>query len=202
MRANTAEDSGRTFTENARRKQIVQAAIETIAELGYTKASFAEIAKRAGLSSKGLISYHFASKEELVERIVLEVYSELRAFMTERLDAQPTAAATLRAYIEGNIEFAVARSAQMKALMDIFVSGGLAYDADNDSATMSPLEGILRQGQENGEFRDFDVEIVATSIQRAVEGPNFMLMRRPDLDLAAYSAELVTLFDLATRMDR
>jgi len=36
--------SARTFTETARRAQIVQAAIETIAELGYARASYAQIA--------------------------------------------------------------------------------------------------------------------------------------------------------------
>ena len=50
----------RSFTEGARRAQIVQAAIETIAEAGFRHATFARIAERAGLSSTGLISYHFA----------------------------------------------------------------------------------------------------------------------------------------------
>jgi TetR/AcrR family fatty acid metabolism transcriptional regulator len=43
----------RTFTESARRAQIVQAAIETIAEVGYARASYARIAEHAGLSSTG-----------------------------------------------------------------------------------------------------------------------------------------------------
>jgi AcrR family transcriptional regulator len=45
---------GRTVTETARRAQIVRAAIDTIAQLGYRNASFAQIARRAGLSSTGL----------------------------------------------------------------------------------------------------------------------------------------------------
>jgi AcrR family transcriptional regulator len=66
--AREAEDAGgqsRTFTESARRAQIVAAAIDVIADGGYASASFAAIARRAGLSSTGLISYHFASKEIL-----------------------------------------------------------------------------------------------------------------------------------------
>src|SRR6202453_4771003 len=47
----------RTFIETARRAQIVAAAIDTIAELGYAQASFARIADRVGIS-RGLISYH------------------------------------------------------------------------------------------------------------------------------------------------
>jgi hypothetical protein len=35
-------ERGRTFTEEARRTQIVTAAIETIAELGYAQTSFTQ----------------------------------------------------------------------------------------------------------------------------------------------------------------
>jgi AcrR family transcriptional regulator len=41
---------GRSFIEEARRGQIVAATIATIAEIGYAKASFVQIARRAGIS--------------------------------------------------------------------------------------------------------------------------------------------------------
>ena len=50
-----------TFTEAARRTQIIECAIETLATLGYAQASLAHIAKRAGIS-KGVIVYYFSSK--------------------------------------------------------------------------------------------------------------------------------------------
>jgi AcrR family transcriptional regulator len=199
MRTIREPASERTFTETARRAQIVDAAIETIAELGYAGTSFAQIAKRAKLSSKGLISYHFAGKDELVQEIVQEIFTDIAQFMANRVAPQPTATAALRAYIEGNIEFAGARRARMKALLDIFMNGALHYDAETERTTVSPLEQILRRGQDSGEFRTFDVQVMATAIQRAVEGPIFLLAGDPDLDLGSYARELVTLFDLATR---
>ena len=60
----------RTFTESARRAQIVTSAIDVIAEDGYAKASFSRIAKHAGLSSTGMISYHFAGKDDLITACV------------------------------------------------------------------------------------------------------------------------------------
>ena len=42
-----------SFIEKARRTQIVECAIETIAEVGYAQASLGQIAKRAQIS-KGL----------------------------------------------------------------------------------------------------------------------------------------------------
>ena len=189
----------RTFVETSRRAQIVAAAIETIAAEGYAHASFAKIAKRAGLSSTGLISYHFASKRELVEQVVTRVYSQLREFMTERLDGQPTATAALRTYIESNVEFSATHPTQMQALLHIFVSGDLDYDQNVERETVSAIERILRWGQAGDEFRDFNVRVMATSIQRCVEGPTFLLAGEPGLDVDAYADELATLFDLATR---
>lgn len=192
----------RTFTEASRRTQIVGAAIETIAEEGYAHASFAKIAKRAGLSSTGLISYHFANKRELVEQVVVTVYSELREFMTERLEGQPTATAALHTYIESNVSFSATHQRQMQAMLNIFISGDLDYDEKAERQALSPLEQILQQGQDSGEFRDFNVRVMATSIQRSVEGPTFLLAGESGLDTGAYADELVTLFDLATRKKR
>ncbi|TDC06099.1 TetR/AcrR family transcriptional regulator [Nonomuraea longispora] len=202
MRANESSGTrGRTFTESARRAQIVAATIETIAELGYARASFAQIAKRAGLSSTGLISYHFASKNELVKQAVIQIYGEITAFMTERLADQPTATEALRAYIEGNVEFSGAHRVEMKALLDIFINGGIDYGEPKERAALSPVEQILHWGQQTGEFREFDVQVMATSLQRSVEGPNFLLAGDTALDLRAYARELVSLFERATRAD-
>jgi AcrR family transcriptional regulator len=193
------ETSGRTFTEAARRAQIVAAAIETIAEIGYARASFAQIAKRAELSSTGLISYHFAGKDDLIEQVVADVYSRITQFMAQRMHDQSSAARALSTYIQANAEFVGAHRAQMKALLDIFLHGGVRQDETTPSPVESPIEAILHTGQERGEFREFDVRIMAAVIQRAVDGLPFLLATYPDLDLGAYAHEVVTLFDLATR---
>lgn len=188
-----------TFTEAARRAQIVAAAIETLAEVGYARASFAQIARRAGLSSTGLISYHFAAKSELIDEVIKHVVGEMGQFMAGQLSAAAGPRDALRVYIEGNCRFIADHPAQMKALLEIFVSGGFDYGAGEESQAVSPLEGILRAGQDAGEFRDFDVSVMATLIQRAVDGLPFLLAVRPDQDIAAYAHEVVTAFDLATR---
>ncbi len=62
------------------------------------------------------------------------------------------------------------------------------------------IEDILRQGQRDREFRDFDVEVVAGVVRSAVT--HAMVMRHrdaPGADLRAYAKELVRLFDLGIR---
>ena len=103
MRSNGSDDP-RTFVSSARRAQIVEAAIETVAEVGYANASLSRIAVRLGIS-KGVISYHFAGKDDLIAEIVSQVLQRARAYMQPRIEAQTTGPEMLRAYIESNLEF-------------------------------------------------------------------------------------------------
>ena len=189
----------RTLTEQARRSQIVSAAIAAIADLGYRNATFAQIARRAGLSSTGLISYHFAGKDELISEVVRTVLADIGAYMATQMETAAGAAEALRAYIEGNVTFIGSHRDQMKALADIFINGGFGYDAASEKAATSPLEEIMRAGQAAGDFRAFDPVVMATLVQRAIDGLPFLLDVRPELDIAAYGQEVVTVFDLATR---
>src|ERR1700760_5128012 len=101
----------RTFTESGRRAQIVTAAIEVIAEIGYARASFTGIAKHAGLSSTGMISYHFAGKDDLLTACVAGIEQVTEAFMQSRIAAADGHVAVLRAYGEANVALVAAQPA-------------------------------------------------------------------------------------------
>lgn len=205
MRPKTRPPGQRTFTEEARRAQIVERAIDTIAELGYGQASLAEIAKRAGIS-KGVISYHFAGKDELVERVVEHVYTWGAQEMIPRLQGLSSAAETLRTYITANIEFIRDHPREVAVLTDIFVNfrtpdGGLRYGVHTDEPLLAPLRELFEEGQRNGEFREFAPAAMARVLRSAVDAASPQLLASPDFDADAYARELVTIFDLATRKD-
>jgi AcrR family transcriptional regulator len=189
----------RTFTEEARRAQIVAAAVDTIADLGYRQASFAQIARRAGLSSTGLISYHFAGKSDLMTQVAAGIFAAAGAHMASRMAGAVTAATALETYIRASVEFVAGHRRQMKAVLEIFMNGGIRYEPGTELVVLSPVEGILRSGQEAGEFRDFDPRVMAAVIQRAIDGLPFLLETHPDISLDAYAGELATTFALATR---
>ncbi|SMC01771.1 transcriptional regulator, TetR family [Rubrobacter radiotolerans DSM 5868] len=206
MQANTDNrgDDRRTFTERARRAQIVEAAIETIAELGYAKASFARIAERAGLSSTGLISYHFANKDELMEQIVVEVYTEGARFVVPRIRAESDASGMLRAYIESNLAFLAENREAMVAVTEVVSNlrkpdGTLRFDLATDEPQVSGTEWILEKGQEDGEFRPFDTRVMALAIRAAIDRSAGHFAAHPDLDWKAYAREMASVFEHATR---
>ncbi|HWK79756.1 MAG TPA: TetR/AcrR family transcriptional regulator [Thermomicrobiales bacterium] len=202
MRSRRKDSSTPTVTETARRAQIVEAAITTIAEDGYPQASFARIAKRAGLSSTGLISYHFAGKQDLTTAIAGTIIADLSAFMTTWMRDRATSPhAALVAYIEGLTGYMQTQGSRMRVLSSIFLHGGFAWSDEDQQRAQGGIADILRWGQETGDFRPFDIEVMATTIQRSLDGIPFLQLAQPDLDLSQYAAELVAIFTRATAAD-
>jgi hypothetical protein len=121
--------------------------------------------------------------------------------MTERMGAASTARDLLATYIGANAEFVGRNRRKMTAFLAIFLGGGYTYETGDELVRTSPVEEILLRGQREGEFREFDTTVMATLVQRSVEGLPFLLATRPDLDPIAYAREVVTTFDLATRKE-
>jgi AcrR family transcriptional regulator len=198
------QESTRTFTETARRAQIVAAAIDTIAELGYGQASLARIAETAG-TSKGVIIYHFGGKDELMRELVAEVVARGVAYMEPQIDAEPTGAGKLRAYIESNLAFMGENRNHMVAIFEIALNaraadGSRLYDVSVQDAGVAALEQLLAYFQGTGEFRaGFDPHVMAMAIRAAINAVPAQLARDPALDVAHHAREIADMFHIATR---
>ena len=194
---------GRTFIEEARRRQIVDAAIEVIAESGYAQASLERIALRAGIS-RGLISYHFAGRDDLMAAVVARAYEDGSAFMRPRIEAATKPAEMLRAYVQSNLEYMRDHREQLLALLAVRRAGktaGLRRSLTGLDQALGPIEGILRWGQREGVFRDFDAHVMAMTIRNVIDGiPHYMDVD-PDMDLDACAREILTTLSLATRKE-
>ncbi|TQL66489.1 TetR family transcriptional regulator [Nocardioides albertanoniae] len=196
----------RTLTTEARRAQIVRAAIETIAEVGYPKASFARITARAGLSSPRMISYHFADKHDLLRQIVLDIFTEAAAFMTPRIEADETATGRLRTYVEANLDFLREHPVEIAALTELGphlrTTVGEGYSGtDAQDFSVSHLATMLAAGQEAGEFRDFDTRSMAVIIRASIDAAAQRVRDGSDVDLDTYTREAVMVVDLAVRKE-
>lgn len=195
-----------TFTGAARRAQIVAAAIDTIAEVGYGQASLARIAQRAGIS-KGVIVYHFGSKDDVVKEVVAEVLAKARDYMVPRIGAASGGREKLRAYIESNIGFMAEHRSHMIAIVEIArgardPAGKRTFDASSLEAGTAGLAELLAGFQASGEFRsDFDARVMAETIRESIDAVPRRMAANPDLDVDLYRRELANLFDLATRAE-
>jgi AcrR family transcriptional regulator len=194
----------RTFTESARRAQIVSVAIKVAATEGYASTSFARIAKEAGLSSTGIISYNFAGKDDLLREVISEVWRVAEAYILARVEAAAGARAKLRAYIEGSTAFLEDYPYHLRALVEVV--SNLPRDGAGRSELLARMDAALdfhtdyiRQAQAAGEFRAFDARVMVIAIQGAIDAIVMRKTREPGLAAAACGRELAELFDHATR---
>lgn len=67
----------RTMSREARRTQLIEATIETIAARGYSRSTLTEVARTAGLSH-GLVLFHFETKEKLLAETLMYLAREYR----------------------------------------------------------------------------------------------------------------------------
>jgi AcrR family transcriptional regulator len=191
----------RTFTESGRRAQIVTAAIEVIAEVGYAKASFSRIAKHAGLSSTGMISYHFAGKDDLLAACVAEIEQVTGAFMQPRIDAAEGHVAQVRAYVEANVALVGEHPAAIRALIDLVKNAGSL--SAGVSGRLALFEEHFRAGQEAGVFRPFDTRTVAIALIAGLDAVVVTAAAAPPepTELARLGRELADLYVRATAPD-
>ncbi len=192
-----------SFIETARRAQLTACAIDTIAEQGYAEASLARICERAGIS-KGVLTYHFASKQELMDHVVVEIYTAFSAFVqTQAADATAPMDA-IAAFLRANAAFIQTHRNHLLALLDISAhqereGGDTTTQRRVGSSDIQHLEAVLKEGQRDGAFRLFDAHIMAVSIMALRNSMVAQAATDPSLDLNAYASELVALVERATR---
>ncbi|MBK0031153.1 transcriptional regulator BetI [Erwinia sp. S43] len=106
-----------------RRRQLIDATLNTINEVGINDATIVQIARRAGVST-GIISHYFKDKNGLLEATMRDVTRQLRDAVAARLEKLIDAGAEARlcAIVEGNFDKTQVHSAAMKAWLDFWSS--------------------------------------------------------------------------------
>ncbi len=199
-----------SFIEKARRAQIVEATIDVLAELGYSNTSFAQIAKKSGIS-RGLISYHFKNKDDLMLQVVMEVFAGNMIYVNEQVAAATTAREKLHAYIEANLTHMGQQPKRFLAMIEVVMNAKTSdgesifkaiSQADDDELGYTELEDIFRAGQASSEFRDFDPRVMAIALRGAIDKVLGQIANHPTLDRDHYIQQLITLFDHATKAEK
>lgn len=200
-----SERPKRSFIEEARRAQIIDGAITAFAERGYAGTSLARIADRIGIS-KGVISYHFAGKDELMEQVVESVYERITDFVVPLVAAETTAIARIGARIRAVARYARLHPTQVKALSEVLSNlrdedGRLRYGDNFNESIYQGLEAEFRAGHATDELRVFDPRVMAVTVEAAIDAMISYWDSYPEHDITAHADELVDLFTRAMSAD-
>jgi TetR/AcrR family fatty acid metabolism transcriptional regulator len=175
-----------------KRRRILDAAVRVFARKGYHTCRVGEIAEEAGIAH-GLLYHYFSSKEEVLETIFRETWSELVAAVRAveesgepaREQLRQVAAILLRAWrrdpdLVRVLVREVARSPEVQRRV-----------AEIDHVFRA-LERIVSRGQEEGDFRrDLDPRLASWIVYGAIEEilTGWVLGQLPDGDDEVARAE-------------
>lgn len=88
--------------EGIRRKQLIEATISSIHEIGFADSSISRISARAGVST-GIVHHYFKDKADLLEATLRELSDRLRNSVVKRLEQANSPTERLLAIIDGNL---------------------------------------------------------------------------------------------------
>lgn len=206
MRSNSEQE--RTFTEVARREQIVECAIEVIAEVGYPQTSIRKIAERAGIAMS-VVLYHFGTKDELIEAVIASMYRSGLEAVVPAVNRARTQTDKLAAYIRSNVGYFDTHRPQLAALAQLGTSYkprdgrhlrdvGLTPELAEQLTKIDP-SAILRAGRKSGEFSSFPIDSTAIALRGAVNAVVERILQEPEFDVHRYAEDLVKIFSRVVR---
>jgi AcrR family transcriptional regulator len=163
-----------TFTEQARRKQILEASAETFSTRGYDATSLDDIARAVGVS-RGVIFYYFDGKSEIGEQAVKQCLRLYGNYVRERVAAKSTAREQLLEFVDACLDYLDIHRKDYLLYVDLIGCFGNAEEKYSISVsanrnTRDWLVGIIKQGQKDGDIARLPVTTLADVIQGIVDG--------------------------------
>jgi AcrR family transcriptional regulator len=144
----------RTFTENARRDQLIAVTLDLVAEHGRRGLSLQRIADAAGIS-KAAVLYYFPSKDAVVAAAYGTVISDLVAHVGAAVEAAPDAATAIEAYLDSLLAHLAADARRARLLAEALGSDEAPVADAGPSAPRrwEALSGLISTAQRDGTVR-------------------------------------------------
>jgi TetR/AcrR family fatty acid metabolism transcriptional regulator len=173
-----------------------------IVDLGFQGMSVGEVARRAGVS-KGVVTYHFTAKDDLIYEVVAQVFDSITEFLESRL-GRTTPETFVADYITAWGEYYRTHTRSMLAIGEIWSNfrdetGRRRFGDEGIAGELAIVQRVLELGQADGSRGQFSARVMAVSIKAALDALLGQLASDPKLDLQVYGTELVALFERATR---
>lgn len=169
--------------KDLRRRQLIEATIDTLAARGYAATTLMDVAQAAGLS-RGIVNFHFATKENLLAATLRHLADEYAANWRDRLArAGPETAARIEALVLADLDKSICTPRKLAAWFALLAETGsrpqlrrLAWD--RDAAYRGALGGLCRQAAAEAGYA-YPAEALALAIYAMQEGLWLRLMLSP-----------------------
>ncbi|NRQ36614.1 TetR/AcrR family transcriptional regulator [Nonomuraea sp. NN258] len=147
------------------RLKVFGAAVELIAEQGYSATTVEAIAERAGVA-KGTVFYNFGSKEGLFAALLEHSIAKLADALAESAGQGGSGLESLDAVVLGQLRFFAEHGPFARVLLaEMWRTAWQDAVAQLRAKALGVYADVLRRAAANGEIRaDLDVETAATAV--------------------------------------
>jgi TetR/AcrR family transcriptional regulator, fatty acid metabolism regulator protein len=175
-----------------RRRTLLDAAVRVFARRGYHAARVGDIAEEAGVAH-GLLYHYFSSKEEVLETVFRETWTELLGALREVEESGEPAEEQLR-QIAAILLRSWRRDPDLVRVLVREVARGaeLGRRVEEIADAFAAIERVVRRGQAEGTFReDVDARLASVVFYGAIEEilTGWVLGILPDGDAGVARAE-------------
>ncbi|ACF12627.1 transcriptional regulator, TetR family [Chloroherpeton thalassium ATCC 35110] len=165
--------------KEAKRLEIISAAMKVFAQSGVVNAKMSEIAEVAGVG-KGTIYEYFRSKEEIFSHAFELFFQEMRTALREIANSSDSPEARLRKFIKtALVDFTTGNEEFLNIMLDFWAEGirskneNVSQILDLDaiySEFRAVIASILDEGIREGSFRPVDSNIAASTLIGVLDG--------------------------------
>ena len=145
--------AARSDRQADRRRQILEAAVKVFARHGFQSSRVGDVAEEAGVAY-GLVYHYFTSKEELLETIFRDTWTQMLERVRE-VEASGVPASEQVRQVTALLLRTWRRDPDLVRVLvrEVTRSQHVQQEIEEITEAMKLLEGIIRSGQESGEFR-------------------------------------------------
>jgi len=182
---NKKRHSGKpTFTEQARRKQILEVSAKLFMAKGFKNTSLDDISKEVGVS-RGVIFYYFDGKRELGEQTIWETLRQYGDYVQERVNRRKTSKNQLLEFIDACLDYQADHRELYLLTVDLVGCFGDTHDRYElsifvNQRTREWLVDMIKAGQKAGEINKVRANVLADVIQGIVDGLMEMTAIEPE----------------------
>lgn len=174
------EKRSRKASKEVRRQQLIEATIDSLAKRGYSDTTMADVADGAKLS-RGIVNFHFESKEKLLIATLQHMYDEYSAHWRAALDkAGEDPASRLRALVVADFDRVVCNRRKLAAWCAFWGEAKSrptyqVLSGARDKAYQGTIVELCALLRDEAGY-DYDAEAIALALSAMLEGLWLRLM--------------------------
>ena len=200
MVSNKTQQEKTSLISDIRKGQIAEAVIAVINESGYSNASLANIAKKAGIST-ALISYYFPAKKDLMDFLLEELIKRKITYIIGWVKEADTPTEKLFAYIRAGLSYETDHPSEGVSMTELIFNArdknGLPYyQLESDDSDL--LEEIIKIVQEEGGFSNTDAKALSMMIKGSIREYTKDRQKEEEMDQKTYGNELISVVSQLT----